>query len=80
MVGGRVVIAARKKDAWGNPLLRVGDVVRSLPCKDDPGTVTQILQVNANGVYLVAVKWFSWDNGRTSEEYVSDLELVSVPA
>ncbi len=74
------MIAARKKDAWGQPLLRVGDVVRSLPCKDDPGTVTQILQVNANGVYLVAVKWFSWDNGRTSEEYVSDLELVSVPA
>ena len=80
MVGSRLVIAARKKDAWGQPLLRVGDVVRSLPCKDDPGTVTQILQVNANGVYLVAVKWFSWDNGRTSEEYVSDLELVSVPA
>jgi hypothetical protein len=80
MVGGCLVIAARKKDAWGQPLLRVGDVVRSLPCKDDPGTVTQILQVNANGVYLVAVKWFSWDNGRTSEEYVSDLELVSVPA
>jgi len=80
MVGGCLVIAARKKDAWGQPLLRVGDVVRSLPCKDDPGTVTQILQVNANGVYLVAVKWFSWDNGRTSEEYVSELELVSVPA
>ena len=80
MVGSCIVRAARKKDAWGQPLLRVGDVVRSLPCKDDPGTVTQILQVNANGVYLVAVKWFSWDNGRTSEEYVSDLELVSVPA
>jgi hypothetical protein len=80
MVGGRVVIAARKKDAWGNPLLRVGDVVRSLPCKDDPGTVTQILQVNANGVYLVAVKWFSWLDGQTTQEYVSELELVSVPA
>ena len=77
MVGGRVVIAARKKDAWGNPLLRVGDVVRSLPLKDDPGTVTQILQVNANGVYLVAVKWFSWLDGQTTQEYVSELELVS---
>ena len=67
----------RNKDAWGQPLLRVGDVVRSLPLKDDPGTVTKILQVNANGVYVVAVKWFSWGDGQTTEEYVSELELVS---
>ena len=67
----------RNKDAWGQPLLRVGDVVRSLPLKDDPGTVVKILQVNANGVHLVAVKWFSWDNGRTTQEYGSELELVS---
>jgi len=80
MVGSCIVIAARKKDAWGQPLLRVGDVVRSLPCKDDPGTVVKILQVNANGVYLVAVKWFSWLDGQTTQEYVSELELVSVPA
>ena len=67
----------RKSDAWGNPLLRVGDVVRSLPLKDDPGTVTKILQVNANGVHLVAVKWFSWGDGRTTQEYITELELVS---
>ena len=67
----------RNKDAWGQPLLRVGDVVRSLPLKDDPGTVVKILQVNANGVYVVAVKWFSWGDGQTTEEYVSELELVS---
>jgi len=36
--------------------------------------------VNANGVYLVAVKWFSWLDGQTTQEYVSELELVSVPA
>ena len=77
MVGSRIVIAARKKDAWGQPLLRVGDVVRSVPLKDDPGTVTKILQVNANGVYLVAVKWFSWGDGRHSQEYITELELLS---
>jgi len=74
------VRTARNKDAWGNPLLRVGDIVRSVPLKDDPGTVTKILQVNANGVYLVAVKWFSWGDGLTTQEYVEELELVSVPA
>ena len=68
---------ARNKDAWGQPLLRVGDVVRSLPLKDDPGTVTKILYADANGTYIVAVKWFSWDNGRTTQEYGSELELVS---
>ncbi len=67
----------RKSDAWGNPLLRVGDVVRSLPLKDDSGTVTKILQVNANGVYLVAVKWFSWGDGQTTQEYITELELIS---
>ena len=67
----------RKLDAWGQPLLRVGDVVRSLPLQDDPGTVIKILQNNANGAYVVAVKWFSWDNGRTTEEYVNQLELMS---
>ena len=29
------------------------------------------------GAYVVAVKWFTWDNGRTTEEYVSELELMS---
>jgi hypothetical protein len=67
----------RKKDAWGKPILRVGDVVTSVPLKDDPGTVMKILQVNANGAHVVAVKWFSWSNGRTTEEYVRELELVS---
>ena len=67
----------RKKDAWGKPILRVGDIVQSLPLKDDPGTVVKILQVNANGAHVVAVKWFTWDNGRTSEEHVRELELLS---
>jgi hypothetical protein len=67
----------RKKDAWGKPILKVGDIVTSIPLQDDPGTVTRILQVNANGAYVVNVKWFSWDNGRTTEEYVDTLELVS---
>ena len=67
----------RKKDAWGKPILKVGDVVQSLPLKDDPGTVVKILQVNANGAHVVAVKWFAWNNGATSEEHVKELELVS---
>jgi hypothetical protein len=80
MVGSCIVRTTRKKDAWGQPLLRVGDVVRSLPLKDDPGTVTKILQVNANGASLVAVKWFSWGDGLTTQEGVDQLELLSVPA
>ena len=67
----------RKQDHLGRPLLKVGDIVTSIPLKDDPGTVMRILQVNANGAYVVSVKWFTWDNGRTSEEYVTELELVS---
>ena len=67
----------RKRDAWGKPILRVGDIVQSLPLKDDPGTITKIIQVNANGAYVVAVKWFTWDNSRTTQEYVRELELVS---
>ena len=67
----------RKLDAWGQPIPQVGDIVQSLPLKDDPGTVVKILQVNANGAHVVAVKWFTWDNGRTSEEHVRELELVS---
>ncbi len=67
----------RKRDAWGKPILKVGDVVQSLPLKDDPGTVVKILQVNANGAHLVAVRWFVWDGGRTTQERVQGLELVS---
>lgn len=72
----------RKLDAWGSPLLQVGDVVRTrvIHQDNDPGTVVKILQVNANGVYVVAVQWFQWqtaDGQRTTEEYVSELELVS---
>ena len=67
----------RKRDAWGKPILKVGDIVTYVPLKDDPGTVVKILQVNANGAHVVAVKWFTWDNGRTSEEHVRELELVS---
>ena len=57
--------------------MKVGDIVQSLPLKDDPGTVVKILQVNANGAHVVAVRWFTWDSGRTSEEHVRELELVS---
>ena len=40
-------------------------------------TVTKIVQVNANGAYVVAVKWFVWNDSGISEEYVSDLKIVS---
>ena len=67
----------RKNDAWGNPILQVGDVVESSTLPGDPGTVTKIVQVNANGAYVVAVKWFIWDDGATSQEYVNELALMS---
>ena len=73
----------RKQDAWGKPILRQGDVVRSLHDTDsnpDMGTVTRIIQVNANGAYIVRVNWFQWrasGNISSSEEYVEDLFLVS---
>ena len=67
----------RKKDAWGKPILQVGDIVNTEGIPNDPGTVVKILQVNANGAHVVAVKWFTWDNGRTSEEHVRELELIS---
>ena len=67
----------RKQDAWGNPICRVGDVVESITLPGDPGTVTKILQVNANGAYVVEVKWFTWNGGRSSEEYVSDIKILS---
>jgi len=72
----------RKKDAWGQPILKVGDVVRThvIHQDNDPGTVVKILQVNANGAHVVAVQWFTWqtrDGQRTTEEYVSELELMS---
>ena len=67
----------RKLDAWGKPIPRVGDIVQSVDLDNDPGTVVKILQVNANGAYVVAVKWFSWNNGMTTEEYITELELMS---
>ena len=73
----------RKQDAWGKPILRQGDIVRSLHDTDiepDMGTVTKIIQVNANGAYIVRVNWFQWraaGNISSSEEYVEDLTLVS---
>lgn len=67
----------RKKDAWGKPILRVGDIVQSRALKDDPGTVMRILQVNANGAYVVEVKWFIWNDSATTEEYITELKLVS---
>ena len=67
----------RRTDHHGDIIPAVGDIVESVPIVGDPGTVTKILQVNANGAYVVAVKWFTWDNSRTTEEYITELELVS---
>jgi len=69
----------RGSDHLGNPLLKVGDIVRTIPkhLDPDPGTVVKILQVNANGAYLVEVKWFSWGDGRHSQEYITELQLLS---
>ena len=73
----------RKNDAWGQPILQQGDIVRSrfdTDVEPDMGTVTKITQVNANGAFVVRVSWFQWrasGNISTSEEYVNDLSLVS---
>ena len=69
----------RKHDAFGQPLVKVGDIVRSIPkhLDPDPGTVVRILQVNANGAYLVEVKWFSWAGGKSTQEYITELQLLS---
>ena len=67
----------RKIDAWGKPIPRVGDIVQSVDLDNDPGTVVKILRVNANGAYVVAVKWFTWSNGLTTEEYITELEIMS---
>ena len=73
----------RKNDAWGQPILQQGDIVRSrfdTDVEPDMGTVTKIVQVNANGAYIVRVNWFQWrasGNISSSEEYVEDLFLVS---
>ena len=69
----------RKQDHLGRPLLKIGDVVRTIPkhVDPDPGTVVKILQVNANGAYLVEVKWFTWAGGRHSQEYITEPELLS---
>ncbi len=59
-------------------LLKIGDVVESTVDTDgDPGTVTKILENNAKGPYIVEVKWFIWDGGRSSEEFAWDLKIVS---
>jgi hypothetical protein len=63
-------------DHHGDIIPRVGDVVMLRAVGGDPGTVIKILQVNATYA-TVAVKWFVWDNGRTTEEYVSELRIVS---
>ena len=73
----------RKNDAWGQPILQQGDIVRSrfdTDVEPDMGTVTKIIQVNANGAFVVRVNWFQWraaGNISSSEEYVNDLSLVS---
>ena len=72
-------MTTRKHDAYGQPLLKVGDIVRSIPkhLDPDPGTVTRILQVNANGAYLVEVQWFTWNNSAYTQEYITELQLLS---
>jgi hypothetical protein len=67
----------RRKDAYGDTIPQVGDVVGSLASDSDPGTVTKILQSNANGAVCVAVKWFTWGGGRTTEEYITELRIIS---
>jgi hypothetical protein len=69
----------RRTDAHGDTIPRPGDIVvcRIDTLSDDPGTVTKILQSNGNGAQCVAVRWFVWDNGRTTEEYVSELRIIS---
>jgi len=67
----------RRTDHHGDIIPRVGEIVASRALDSDPGTVMKILQVNANGAWVVAVKWFTWDNGRTTEEYITELELIS---
>jgi len=66
----------RKQDAWGKPILRVGDIVQFASARF-PGTVVKILQINANGATRVAVKWFTWNSGTTTEESAYELELMS---
>ena len=70
-------VMMRDKDHLGKPLLKVGDIVGSTTCDDDPGTVIKILQVNANGPSIVKVKWFTWGGGIATEEYITELRLVS---
>ena len=67
----------RRKDHRGDIIPRVGDVVMSRALDGDPGTVIKILQVNANGPYVVKVKWFTWGGGIATEEYITELRLVS---
>ena len=40
-----------------------------------PGGLTRALL--RAGAHVVAVKWFTWDNGATSEEHVRELKLLS---
>jgi hypothetical protein len=58
-------------------ILKIGDVVESTTLPGDPGTVTKILENNAKGPYIVEVRWFIWDGGRSSEEFAWDLKIVS---
>ena len=56
---------------------KIGDVVESTTLPGDPGTVTKILEYNTKGPSIVEVKWFSWQGGRSSEEFAWDLKIVS---
>ena len=56
---------------------KIGDVVESTTLPGDPGTVTKILESNKKGPSIVEVKWFSWQGGRSSEEFAWDLKIVS---
>jgi hypothetical protein len=71
----------RQEDTHGDTIPRVGDIVVLRADVDeaahDPGTVIKILDLHAHDAQAVAVKWFAWDGGRTTEEYVNELHIIS---
>ena len=71
----------RQKDTYGDTIPLVGDIVVLRADVDEaahePGTVTKILDLHAHDAQAVAVKWFAWDGGGTTEEYVNELHIIS---
>ena len=71
----------RQEDTYGDTIPRVGDIVVLRADVDeaahDPGTVIKILDLHAHDAQAVSVKWFTWDGGGTTEEYVNELHIIS---